>query len=479
MESSLKNKTAKGLLWGGISNLLQQCLNAAFGIFLARMLSESDYGMIGMLTVFILIASSLQEYGFTNALANQDEIREGDYNAVFWFSLFMGIALYVILFLFAPLVARFYHQPVLQSLLRYLSLSFVFSSTATAHNAIMFKKLMVKQKSISQLLALCVSGTIGLVMAFHNMAYWGLATQTVSYTFVYALLMWCQSPWKPKFHFDFSPIRKMFGFSSKMLLTNIFQQVNNNIFSILLGRLYTPATVGFYTQANKWENMVHNTISAMITGVAQPVLRDVNDDKERQRNVFRKMLRFTAFISFPAMFGLALISKEFIVITVTEKWLNCVPLLRLLCIWGAFQPITLLYTNMIISKGKSNVYLYNNIAIGLVQLIVLLLVHSLGITYMIMAFVTINVGWLLIWQYFVKRYISLSLFQALKDILPFFAIAFTTMVICHYSTIGITNIYILMTVRVIAAAVIYALVMKLLNAEILNECLNYLKKTKK
>ncbi len=479
MESSLKSKTAKGLLWGGMSNVFQQLLNAFFGIFLARMLSESDYGMVGMLTVFILVANSLQECGFTNALVNRDETKSSDYNAVFWFSVLMGLGLYAILFVAAPFVAKFYSQPELKPLLRYLSLSFVFSSTATAHNAMMFKRLMVKQKSISQILALLVSGTTGLIMACNGMAYWGLATQTVTYTFVYALLMWWFSPWRPTLHFDLSPIKSMFGFSSKMLVTNIFQQVNNNIFSVLLGRLYTAGTVGFYTQASKWESMLHNTVSGMITGVAQPVLHEVEGDLTRQRNVFRKMLRFTAFVSFPAMFGLALIAKEFIVIAVTAKWLNCVPMMQLLCVWGAFQPITLLYTNMVISKGRSNVYMYNNIAIGLVQLLVLIFINPLGIKAMIVAFIVINVGWLLIWQYFVNKYIRLTLRQALSDIVPFMAIALFTMAVCYFSTCAITSIYALLPIRIILAVAIYAAIMKLVKAEIFNECLSYLMKFKR
>ncbi len=343
----------------------------------------------------------------------------------------------------------------------------------------MFKRLMVKQKSISQILALLVSGTTGLIMACNGMAYWGLATQTVTYTFVYALLMWWFSPWRPTLHFDLSPIKSMFGFSSKMLVTNIFQQVNNNIFSVLLGRLYTAGTVGFYTQASKWESMLHNTVSGMITGVAQPVLHEVEGDLTRQRNVFRKMLRFTAFVSFPAMFGLALIAKEFIVIAVTAKWLNCVPMMQLLCVWGAFQPITLLYTNMVISKGRSNVYMYNNIAIGLVQLLVLIFINPLGIKAMIVAFIVINVGWLLIWQYFVNKYIRLTLRQALSDIVPFMAIALFTMAVCYFSTCAITSIYALLPIRIILAVAIYAAIMKLVKAEIFNECLSYLMKFKR
>lgn len=478
-DSNLKQKTAKGLLWGGMSNVLQQLLNAVFGIVIARLLSESDYGMVGMLTVFILVANSLQECGFTNALANRPSIEHRDYNAVFWFSTMMGLAMYALLFVCAPLVAQFYGEPELKPLLRYLSLSFVFSSTATAHNAYMFKRLMVKGKSVAQITALVVSGTLGMGMAYKGMAYWGLATQTVVYTFTYALMMWIFSPWRPTFSFDFGPIRQMIGFSSKMLITNIFMQLNNNIFSVLLGKLYTRCEVGLYSQANKWESMVHNSITSMITGVAQPVLRSVEGDDERQREVFRKLLRFTAFVSFPAMFGLALIAKEFIVVTVTDRWLGCVHMLQLLCLWGAFQPITMLYANMVISKGRSNVYMYNYVAIGIVQLTVLLLVHNLGIQAMIVAFVAVNVLWLLVWHSFVHRYIGLRLKHTLADIMPFAAIAAVTMAATYASTLWIGDMRLLLIARVVLAAAIYVAILRITNAAILKECVAYLTKKKK
>ncbi len=478
-DSNLNNRVAKGLFWGGISNVIQQMLSAVFGIFLARMLSESDYGMVGMLMIFILVANSLQECGFTNALTNREKIVDRDYNSVFWFSIFMGLSMYGVLFVCAPLVADFYGEPQLCSLLRYLSLSFVFSSTATAHNAYMFKRLMVKQKSMAQIIALTVSGVIGLLMAFHGMAYWGLATQTVVYTFTYAVMMWYFSPWRPTFDFSIEPIRSMLGFSSKMLFANLFLQFNNNIFSVLLGKLFTKREVGFYAQANKWESMVHGAIASIIIGVAQPALREVSGDVERQRNLFRKMLRFTSLLSFPAMFGLALIAREFLVVTVSDKWLDSVPMLQMLCIWGAFYPITILYANMVISKGKSNVYMYNNIVIGIVQLVVLLLVHPWGIDAMIVAFVLVNILWLLVWQYYIYKYIELSLWRALCDMLPFAFIAFVTMSVTYLFTMGITNIYLLLAAKVIVAVLVYLLIIRVAYATVFHDCIAFLLKRKK
>ena len=170
-ESTLKEKTAKGLLWGGISNGIQQLLNLVFGIFLARLLTPADYGMVGMLTIFSLIASTLQESGFTAALTNKRDIKHEDYNAVFWFSLFMGLSLYLILFFSAPLIADFFHQPQLIPLARYSFLGFVISSTGTAQNAYIFRNLMVRQKALSVCIGLFISGIVGITLAYHGFSY--------------------------------------------------------------------------------------------------------------------------------------------------------------------------------------------------------------------------------------------------------------------------------------------------------------------
>ena len=160
----------------------------------------------------------------------------------------------------------------------------------------------------------------------------------------------------------------MFGFSGKLLVTNVFNHINNNLFSVILGKFYTEKEVGYYNQANKWCGMGQLFISGMINGVAQPVLTKVSDDLERQKRVFRKMLRFTAFVSFPAMLGLGIVSEELITITITDKWYSSIPIMQILCISGAFTPIAYLYQQLIISKGKSRIYMWNTIALGIILL---------------------------------------------------------------------------------------------------------------
>ena len=248
MAESLKEKTAKGLFWSGINNGAMQLLNLIFGIVTSRILNDTDYGMIGMLSIFSLIAASLQESGFTSALANKKEIRHEDYNAVFWFSSAISVTLYLILFFCAPLIADFYDNENLIPLARYAFLGFVISSLGISQNAYLFRNLMVKQKTIASISGLAVSGIVGIIMACLGCSYWSIATQSIVYISVLNICLWSFSPWRPTLKFSFKPLKGMVNFSAKLMITNIFNHINNNLFSIILGKYYSEKEVGQLTK---------------------------------------------------------------------------------------------------------------------------------------------------------------------------------------------------------------------------------------
>ena len=321
-----------------------------------------------------------------------------------------------------------------------------------------------------------MSGTGSVIMAYMGCDYWGIATQGNLYVLIITICLWYYSPWRPTFHINFKPLKGMLAFSSKMLITNIFTHVNNNIFTLILGRFYSDTEVGFFTQANKWNNMAHSTVSGMISGVAQPTLASVSHEQERQLRIFRKMLRFTAFASFPVMLGLLLIANDFIVVAIEDKWMGSIVILQILCIGGAFIPITNLYSHLIVSKGKSNVYMWNIVTLGVVQLIMMLFLYPYGVRTMISVYVSINISWLLVWQYFVYKEIKLSLWSALKDILPFALIAAVVMALTYFITCGIENIYLRLAAKIVIAAVFYFCIMWFSKAVTFRESLNYLLK---
>ncbi len=478
-EETLKQKTARGLFWGFVNNGSMQFLNLLFGIFLGRILSPEDYGMVGMLTIFSLIAGSLQESGFIAALANKKEVKHEEYNAVFWFSTSISFCLYWILFFLAPLIADFYNEPKLIPLARYAFLGFFISSLGIIPSAYLFRTLQVRQRSIATILALGLSGIVGVTLAFNGFSYWSLATQSLVYISILTLCVWNVCPWRPTLQWNFRPIREMLGFSSKLLLTNIFTHINNNLFSVILGRFYGEKEVGQFNQANNWNYRGHSLISGMVGGVAQPLFAQINDEPERQVRAFRKMLRFTAFISFPAMLGLSLIAPELITIAITDKWLESAHILQILAIGGTFIPIAGLYTNLLISKGKSNVYLGNTVALGMLQLILMLLLHPYGIYTMSCVYVCVNMLWLFVWHYFVYKEIRLNLWHVLKDIVPYACIALFVIGFTYWITLKIENIYLSIIVKTLLAASLYTLITWLSGSATFKECWGYLIKKKK
>ena len=438
MAETLKEKTAKGLLWGGLNSTVQQLLGIVFGIILARQLNQSDFGMIAMISIFSLIGNDLQNSGFKTALANLREPTDRDYNSVFWFNILMGGSIYLVLFLCAPLIARFYHVPELTALARYAFLGIVFASFGTAQSAWLFKKLRAKQQAKAGMVAVLLSSSVAVVMAYMGFAYWALATQTNLYILTCTLLYWHYSPWRPtmqcpsdcsnaasqrskfnvqgpsdgsnaasqrsKFKVQSSktgaqrtipstlnsklstlqdvlrPALKMFRFSVKLLISQVLTDVNNNILNILIGRFYGRHDTGNYNQAFQWSTKGSNIIQNMVQQVAQPVLVSVDNERERQLRILRKMMRFAAFLSFPLLFGLSLVSHEFIVTLLGEKWAESAAYLRLLAIASAFLPLSTLLANVVITKGRSNIFMYVNLTLACLQTLTMLAIYHFKVS---------------------------------------------------------------------------------------------------
>ncbi len=478
---SLKEKTVKGLLWGAINNGVQQVLVLVFGIVLGRLLSPSEYGMVGMLTIFTLIGTSLQESGFRAALANVRHIRHEDYNAVFWCSLCIGVGTYLVLFFCAPLIARFYDDPALTALARYCFLAIPIAGLGTAQGAYLFRNLKVRQQALSGIIAHLVSGCLGIVLAFNGFSYWGIATQSLTYLVIVTLCCWHFSPWRPTFHVDFRPLGPLFGFSSRLLITNITNQLNNNLLSVILGKCFSAQAVGNYNQANKWNAMGHQFITGMIGSVAQPVLAGISDDRARSLHIFRKILRFCAFLAFPAMFGLSTVTHELILLTVGPKWTGCIPLMQLLCIGGAFVPLNTLFANLVISRGRSDIYMWNIIAQVLIQLAAVGILIGLGgdLYVMVIVCVCVNILWLFVWSFFAGRFIGFGVKALASDLLPF---SLTAMLACLAGR-GIAYLAgdplpATFFIKAVVAAGCYLLVMKLARSVTMQECINYICKRK-
>ena len=487
---SLKDKTARGLFWGGMNNGVQQLLGLAFGIILGRLLDPSDYGMTAMLAVFSVIANELQSSGFKTGLINLREPRHEDYNAVFWFNVVAGALIYAVLFLAAPLIARFYGNPALIPLSRYVFLGFVFSSFGMAQSAYLTKQMQIKQIAKCGMTATLTSSLVSVAMAAMGFGYWALATQYLMYIAVNTLLLWCFSAWRPTLSpltSHLSPLKRLFPFSFRIMLSAIFTQLNANIMNLLLGRFYGEANTGHYNQAYQWSSKCFLLVGNMLKQVDQTVLVGLREERERQLAVLRKMVRFTAFVSFPLLFGLAIVSHEFIMLAIGEKWAFAASLLPLLCLCGAFMPLSTLLTDSVISQHRSDIYLWSTIALGVLQIALMVGLWRQGIMVMVVAYTLLNIAWMFVWHFFVRRLMGYRLTDFLKDILPFalaaaFVMGLTWLITYQFTVYSLRftddyfMLWILLISRVVMAMLLYYGVMRIAGAVILKEVMAFIKK---
>lgn len=494
---NLKERTAKGLFWSLFGNGAQQVVVMLIGILLGRLLSPGDYGLVGMLTIFSILASNLQESGFTAALTVKKEAAHDDFNAVFWTSAFLSAGLYVVLFFCAPFIAAYDNSPELTLLGRVIFLGFFFTSLGISHVAWLLRNLKVREKTMAQVSASLVSGFIGLGCAFCGCGVWSLVAMDLSYKLVHTLVVWYFTPWRPTLHLNLRPAWEMFGFGSKLLVTNCLNTINGQLLQSLMGHFYHRDLMGHYSQANKWNTLGTSLLTGMLNSVARPVLAKVEDDGLRQKRVFRKMLRFTAMLSFPAMMGIGLVG-DFVPLLMGDKWLFCVPYLQVLCVGGAFLPVNEIFSNLMISRQRSDLYMYTTTAFLIVQLAMVLAFTSGlsgGMNFfsffgaepgslmpLLVCVVALQPVWFFVLFFVAKRLLAIRLREVLKDVFPFLLVALCSLCIGYYASVGLVGAVgldgyaarvALVVLKIVITASFYCMVMYFSRVEEFRECVDF------
>ena len=475
MEKPLKERTAKGLFWGGFNSLFQQVIQLVFGIFMARILFPEDFGLVGMLGIFTIFATTLQESGFSIALINRKNIDQDAYSSVFWINTGISLLLYILLFFLSPVIASFFNQPLLTNLARVVFLSFVFNALGIIQNTILTKRLEMRKITIVTLISLLASCSVGLVLALLGFSYWSIAIQMVALSFFRTVILWLMSDWRPSFLFNKKLVREMFSFSSKLLLSTLLFHAATGMYSFLLGKFYDKDQVGFYSQANKWYSIPMGLVLGVINSVVLPVFAEVNDDRERQILVFRKMMRFTSFIAFPIILGFSFIAEELIPILVTIKWAESIPILQLLCITAVFYPITVLYSNLLYSQGYSGIVLVINSIYSVLLILLLLSTISLGIIKMIIFNGFLYLFYILCFILAVKKHIGLKYNYFIKDVFPFLLITLFAFGVAGILVSPLSNLYVILFAKIVISVLIYIVIMKFSKIAIFRESMGFIK----
>lgn len=353
----LKKKAIKGVLWSGIDKAGVKATAFIVSIVIARILSPSDYGIIGMILVFIAIANIFIDSGMSQALVQRKNRTSADMATAFYFNIVVAVACYAILFSIAPIISRFYQVELLTPILRVLGLNIIISSFATVQRANLQAHLDFRTIAFVNLTGVIVSGAVGIYMANAGYGVWALVGQQMSSTGISTLVYWLFGKWHPTVGFSFESFKSLWKFGSKLLATGIVSTILREVYTVAIGKAYRSSELGYYSRAVQTADMVAVTTNDIINAVTFPILSSLQEDKEKMVEIYSRMLGMTAFFIFPIMTGLAVVASPFISVLLTDKWLPVVPLLQWLCFARMFTPISALNMNILNAAGRSDLFM--------------------------------------------------------------------------------------------------------------------------
>ncbi len=352
--SSIKNSAIKGMAWTGVERMTCQVAQFVIGIIIARVLMPSDYGVIGMLAIFIAIAQSILDSGFANALIQKKDRTNVDYCTVFYFNIIVSLVLYSVFFISAPYIANFYNMPILESVARVVSLSMIINGLTIVQTAKLTIDLNFKLQSIISITSTLVSGGVGIVLAYNGYGVWALVFQGLASSTMRMLLLWSFSHWKPILTFSYGSFKQLFSFGSKLLCSGLINTIYNNLYTLVIGKAFSAANVGLYNRGNHFVSLPTDTITQTVVKVNYPILSSLQDDNEKLVATYRKLLRTPLYILFPILFGLAVLAEPLVLVLLGEQWIDCVPIMQILCLGYMWSPLTHINLNLLYVKGKSD-----------------------------------------------------------------------------------------------------------------------------
>ena len=356
-EQNLKDKAIKGMAWNAVEKFAGYGLSFVIGTILARILMPSDYGLVGMLAIFFGLSELFIASGFSYALIQKTDRTEVDYSTVFYYNLFVALGFYIVLYFSAPVIADFYKVPQLTILTRVLSINILFNSLSLVQQTRLKINLDFKTQAFVSLISVVVSGSIGIYAALHGFGVWALVLQSSTNSLTKTLLFFYFNKWMPKFIISLSSFKELFGFSSKLLIAGLASTIFNNIYSILIGKLFSPQDTGYYTRARQYPELLSDLITSILAGVTFPILASLQENKERLVSVFGQVMRVTVFMVIPSLALFAVLSEPFIRFFLTDKWILVVPLIKWLCFARMFTPINSLNLTILTATGRSDLYL--------------------------------------------------------------------------------------------------------------------------
>lgn len=420
---SLKQKTIHGLLWSFIDNFATLGIQFIVGIILARILSPREFGLIGMITIFIAVSQSVTDSGFSQALIRKKECTQTDYSTVFLFNLIVGVLFFLLLFLLAPVISRFFQEPQLTAIIQVLGIVLIINALTIIQRTILTKRIDFKLQARISIIASIGSGIIAITMAVMNYGVWSLVALQLSRQGLNSFLLWLWNRWKPLLVFSKQSFHELFGFGSKLLMSGLIDTIYRNVYLLVIGKYFSAVELGFYTRADQFRNLPSQNLTTVIQRVTYPVLSGMQDDVPRMKASYQKLIQSTMFITFILMLGMAAVAKPMVLALIGEKWLPSVVYLQMLCFVGMFYPLHALNLNMLNVQGRSDLFLKLEIIKKALAIPTIVIGVIWGIKIMIAGMMLNTMFAYYLNSYWSGRMIGYSFRQQVADILPSFMLA--------------------------------------------------------
>lgn len=425
MSEGLKEKTVRGLGWSLVDNLAGSGITFLVGLVLARLLSPEEFGVIGILMIFIAISNSIIDSGFSNALIRKPVTTEEDYNTAFYINLTLGVVMFLVMFVSAPSISVFFKSPIVAPTLRVLSIVLILNAFGIIQRTLLVRKVDFKSQAFISLAASIISGVVGIWMALYGYGVWALVGQQLSRQFVNTFLLWSFSHWRPSRRFSKESFLGLFGFGSKLLLSGLIDTIYRNIYQFVIGKFFSKADLGQYTRAQQFQAIFSSNLTSVIQRVSFPVLSSIQDEGERLKMAYQKVMIHSIAISSVCLLGLAAIAQPLIVILIGEKWMPAVEMLQIICVSGMLYPLHALNLNILQVKGRSDLFLKLEIIKKFIGIIPVVLGVFYGIRFMLIGSVVTGFISFFINSYYSKSLINYSSMDQVKDMLRPFLISLT------------------------------------------------------
>lgn len=467
MVSDLKQKTITGLIWSFIDNISSHGITFIIGIILARLLEPAEFGLIGMITIFIAISSTFINSGFGAALIRKNNCTDNDFSTVFYFNLVAGIILYCILFLISPAISNFFDEPKLIPLIKVLGIVLIIDSLSIIQRTILTKRINFKLQTKISVISSIISGLLGILMALLEYGVWSLVIKQISKQAINSLLLWLWNNWKPLPVFSLSSFKELFSFGNKLLISGLINTIYQNIYYLVIGKYFSAADLGFYTRANTFKNLPSQNIEGIIGRVSYPVLAEIQDDKKKLKSGYKKMIKTTMFITTILMAGMAAVAEPMVITLIGEKWRPSIIILQLLCFVGAMYPLQSLNLNMLNIQGRSDLFLKLEIIkkILAVPTIIIGIIWGIKIMILGMWFNTIVAYYLN--SYYSGRFINYPTREQILDILPYIILSvFMGLIVFTIGKIVPSGYVVKLIIQLLSGAIIIFSVSELLRFDI-------------